>query len=140
GNVRKFEGSTQRVYPDLVAAEERVREANPRLHESFTPHLTAYAARADQGGYVWKYDWLVNGRSSMEVGRDEVPRFWEAIECPVLLLFARETRVNQRTDAGQFMKDSRTAFIEDAGHWLHHDQLEATLAQVRPFFAEHPAT
>jgi len=138
-NLRKFEDSTPRVYSDLAAAEERVREANPRLPESFTPHLTEYAARpvgGDEGGYVWKYDWWVNGRTSMEIRRDELPRFWEAITCPVLLLFARETRVNQRTDAGTFIKNSRTAYIEDAGHWLHHDQLEATLAQVKPFFAE----
>ncbi len=137
-DLRKFEGSTPRVYPDLAAAEARVREANPRLPDDFTPHLTEYAARAVEDGYVWKYDWWVNGRTSMEIRREELPRFWSAIECPVLLLFARETRVSQRTDAGQFIKDSRTAFIEDAGHWLHHDQLEATLAQLRPFFADHP--
>lgn len=139
-NLRKFEESSPRVYPDLAAAEERVREANPRLPDSFTPHLTQYAARPVEGGYVWKYDWWANGRTSMEVRREELPRFWEAIECPVLLLFARETRVNQRTDAGDFIRDSRTQFIDDAGHWLHHDQLEATLAAVRPFFAEHRAS
>lgn len=136
--LRSFEGATQRVYADLAAAEARVREANPRLPEDFTPHLTRHASRPVEGGYVWKYDWWVNGRTSMEVRREELPRFWSAIECPVLLLFARASRVSQRTDAGDFIRDSRTAFIEDAGHWLHHDQLEATLAQVRPFFAEHP--
>lgn len=139
-NLRKFEGSTPRVYPDLAAAEQRVREANPRLPESFTPHLTAHASRPVEGGYVWKYDWWVNGRTSMEIRREELPRFWEAIECPVLLLFARETRVAQRTDAGDFIRGSRTQYIEDAGHWLHHDQLDATLDAVRPFFAEHPGT
>lgn len=138
--LRGYEGSTPRVYPDLAAAEERVRQANPRLPSDFTPHLTVHAARAVEGGYVWKYDWWVNGRTSMEIRRDELPRFWSAIECPTLLLFARETRVTQRTEAGDFIAGSRTAFIEDAGHWLHHDQLEATLAQVQPFFAEHPAT
>lgn len=138
--LRGYEGSTPRVYPDLAAAEERVRQANPRLPSDFTPHLTAHAARAVEGGYVWKYDWWVNGRTSMEIRRDELPRFWSAIECPTLLLFALETRVTQRTEAGDFIAGSRTAFIEDAGHWLHHDQLEATLAQVQPFFAEHPAT
>ena len=89
---------------------------------------------------MWKYDWWVNGRTSMEIRREELPRFWEAIECPVLLLFARETRVAQRTDAGDFIRGSRTQYIEDAGHWLHHDQLDATLDAVRPFFAEHPGT
>lgn len=138
--LRKYEEATPRVYPDLAAAEERVREANPRLPESFTPRLTEYAARPVEGGYIWKYDWWVNGRTSMEIRREELPRFWSAIECPTLLLFARETRVAQRTDAGEFIRGSRTAFIEDAGHWLHHDQLEATIAQVKPFLAEHGGT
>ena len=112
----------------VAAAEQRVREANPRLPESFTPHLTAHASRAVEGGYVWKYDWWVNGRTSMEIRREELPRFWEAIECPVLLLFARETRVAQRTDAGDFIRGSRTQYIEDAGHWLHVDNPDGLLA------------
>src|SRR5690606_27062303 len=102
-DLRKYEDSTPRVYPDLAAAEERVRAANPLLPEDFTPHLTAWAARPVEGGYIWKYDWWVNGRTSMEIRRDELPRFWKAIECPVLLLFARETRSSQRTDAGTFI-------------------------------------
>ena len=133
--VRSYEASEPRVYPDLATAEKRVFEANPRLPADLVPHLTAYAARPVDGGYVWKYDWWVNGRTSMEIRRDEQLRFWAAIECPVLLLFARESHVGQRADAAQFFKDARIAYIDDAGHWLHHEQPEATIAQVRPFLA-----
>lgn len=133
--IRSYEGSAARVYPTLEAAAERVAEANPRLPADFVPHLTAYAAKPVEGGYVWKYDWWVNGRTSMEIRREELPRFWAAVECPVLHVFARHGQANQVHDAEKYFKDARTVFVEDAGHWLHHDQPEAALAALRPFLA-----
>jgi pimeloyl-ACP methyl ester carboxylesterase len=135
--LRSFEAMSPVVYPDLGAAELRVREANPRLPHDFTPHLTEWAARAVEGGYVWKYDWWVNARTSMEIRREELPVFWAAIECPVVLLFARETHTSQRLDAEQFFQNASTVFIEESGHWAHHEQPEAVLAAIRPFFERH---
>jgi pimeloyl-ACP methyl ester carboxylesterase len=137
--VRSYESSTPRVYPDLAAAEERVRDANPKLPRDLSPHLTRWAARPVEGGYVWKYDWWVNGRTSMEIRKDELERFWDAVECPTLHLFARESNSRQRPDAAKYFRDARTAWIENAGHWAHHEQPEAVLAVLRPFFAAHPA-
>lgn len=134
--ARGFEGRAPRVYPDLAAAAERVHEANPRLPDDLVPHIAAYAAKPVEGGYIWKYDPWVNARTSMEIRRDELPRFWAAVTCPVLLVFARETRPNQRPDAERFFRDARTVRIDDAGHWVHHDQPDALLAALRPFFAE----
>lgn len=144
--LRKFEDQQPRVYPDLAAAAERVQEANPRLPSDYVPHLAEFAARPlkggedGEGGYVWKYDLWVNGRTSMEVRKEELPRFWAAIECPVLMLFARDGRSNQRQDAEQFIRDARTVLIDDAGHWAHHDQPEAVLAAIKPFLAESVAS
>ena len=135
--LRSFEEMSPVVYPDLAAAELRVREANPRLPHDFTPHLTEWAARPVEGGYVWKYDWWVNARASMEIRREELPGFWAAIECPVVLLFARETHTAQRLDAEQFFQNASTVFIEESGHWAHHEQPEAVLAAIRPFFEQH---
>lgn len=135
--LRSFEEMSPVVYPDLAAAELRVREANPRLPHDFTPHLTEWAARPVEGGYVWKYDWWVNARASMEIRREELPEFWAAIECPVVLLFARETHTAQRLDAEQFFQNASTVFIEESGHWAHHEQPEAVLAAIRPFFERH---
>ena len=135
--LRSFEEMSPVVYPDLAAAELRVREANPRLPHDLTPHLTQWAARAVEGGYIWKYDWWVNGRASMEIRRDELPRFWAAIECPVMLLFARESNTVQRFDAEAFFQNASTVFIDEAGHWAHHEQPDALLAAIRPFFEQH---
>ena len=134
--VRQFETQEPRVYPDLDAAAQRMREANPRLPGDFVHDLAAYAARPVEGGYVWKYDLWVNGRTSMEIRKEELPQFWRAIECPVLLAFAHSSHSAQERDAGKHFRDARTVFIDDAAHWIHHDQLDALLAELRPFLAE----
>ncbi|MDZ7726902.1 MAG: hypothetical protein U5Q44_01190 [Dehalococcoidia bacterium] len=94
--LRSFEGRTPPVYESLEAATERMREANPRLPDDFVPHLAKYATRPVDGGYTWKYDPWVNGRLSMEVRRSELPAFWEAITCPVLLVTGEESRARAR--------------------------------------------
>jgi pimeloyl-ACP methyl ester carboxylesterase len=137
--LRSFEEQSPRVYADLDAAAERMQEANPRLPAEFVPHLARHAARAVEGGHVWKYDLWVNGRTSMEIRREELPRFWAAVACPVLLVFAHTSHSPQQHDAAKHFRDARTVFIDDAAHWVHHDQLEAVLAASQPFLAEHGA-
>jgi pimeloyl-ACP methyl ester carboxylesterase len=134
--LRGFETQQPRVYPDLEAAAERMQEANPRLPADFVPHLAEHAAKPVDGGYIWKYDLWVNGRTSMELRRSELPAFWEAIECPVLLMVGGDSHARRRQHAApeKHFRDVRTAFIEDSGHWLHHDQPEAVLAELRAFF------
>lgn len=135
--VRGFEGHTAPVYPDLAAAAERVQAANPRLSPELSRHLAEWAAKPVEGGFTWKYDLWLNARTSMEVRREELPRFWAAVECPVLLLFAADSQqpAAQRHDAEQFFRDARSVTIQNAGHWAHHDQPEAVLAALRPFLA-----
>jgi len=135
--IRGFEGQRPRVYASLDEAVERMLEANPRLPRDFVPHIAEYASKPYEDGRIWKYDFWVNGRTSMEIRRDELPRFWEAIECPVLLAFANRSHMQsgQRLDAEQFIPNARTITIDDSGHWIHHDQPEALLAELRPFFA-----
>ncbi len=135
--LRDFETQTPRVYPDLEAAARRMLEANPRLPADFLPHLAKFASRPVDGGYVWKYDFWVNGRTSMELRRSELPGFWRAVACPVLLLNGEDSRVRSRQhpDAGKYLRDLRSATIEGAGHWMHHDQPEAVISQIRRFLA-----
>ena len=136
--LRGFETQESRPYPSLQAAEARMREANPRLPADFLPHLAAYASRPVEGGYMWKYDLWVNGRSSMELRRDELPEFWEAVECPVLLVTGSESAAagRQHPNPEAHLREVRRVQVEGAGHWIHHDQKDALLAELRPFFAD----
>lgn len=141
--VRGFETSEPRVYPTLDDATQRMREANPRLPADFVAEIAAYASKPVEGGYVWKHDFWVNGRTSMEVRREELPRFWAAVECPTLLVFAERdhTSSGQMPDAEKHFRSARsvrTAWVPDSGHWIHHDQPERLLSEVRAFFSALP--
>ena len=46
----------------------------------------------------------------------------------------QHARRRQHPEPQKHFRDVRTAFIEDSGHWLHHDQPEAVLAELRAFF------
>lgn len=138
--LRAFESDTPRIYPDLQAAQQRMREANPRLPDEILPGLAEYASKDVEGGRIWKYDYWLNGRMSMEVRRSELPAFWEAIECPVLLLTGSESQSKRRQHPApeQHFRNMRSVEIQGAAHWLHHDQPEAVLRELRTFLAEAP--
>ncbi len=133
--LRSFETQEPRVYPDLESAEQRMKEANPRLPAEILPGLAGYASRATEGGFIWKYDLWVNGRTSMELRRSELPAFWEAITCPVLLLLGGESasRRRQHPTPENHIRGLRTVEIPEAGHWIHHDQPAAFLREVDAF-------
>jgi pimeloyl-ACP methyl ester carboxylesterase len=138
--VRGFEGSTPRVYTSVDEAADRLRDANPRLPADFLPSIAEWASKPVEGGYVWRHDYWINGRTSMEIRRAELPRFWAAVECPTLLVFADRdhTRSGQVPTAEEHFTGAqsvRTVFIPDSGHWIHHDQLARTVEEARTFFA-----
>ena len=135
--VRSFESEQPRVYPTLETAEARMKEANARLPDAILPGLAAYASKPIDGGFIWKYDHWVNSRTSMELRRSELPAFWEAITCPVLLFLGGESHSRRRQHPApeQHLHSSRTVEIPAAGHWIHHDQPEAFLRELRPFLA-----
>ena len=133
--LRSFETQEPRVYADLESAEQRMKEANPRLPADILPGLAGYASRAVEGGLIWKYDLWVNDRTSMELRRSELPAFWEAITCPVLLLLGGESasRRRQHPAPENHIRGLRTVEIPEAGHWIHHDQPGAFLREVDAF-------
>ena len=136
--LRSFEDQEPRIYPDLESAEQRMREANPRLPDEVFPGLAAHAVRRVEGGFIWKYDLWVNGRLSMEVRRSELPAFWEAITCPVLLVLGSESNSRRRQHPApeKHFRDVRTVEIEGAGHWVHHDRPGELLKELASFFGD----
>lgn len=137
--VRAFETAPPpRVYASIDEAAERMREVNPRLPDDFVRDIAAYAARPVEGGFVWKFDLWLNGRTSMEIRRDELPRFWEAITCPVLLFLGGPSpqRQRQHPNPGQHIRGLRVVNVPDSGHWIHHDAPDLVLRELRSFLAD----
>jgi pimeloyl-ACP methyl ester carboxylesterase len=67
-------------------------------------------------------------------GRD-IELLWSRIACPTLLLYGTESRSGNPAEDGRAapFRHATIIGIERAGHWLHHDRLDAFLTIVRQF-------
>ena len=104
-------------------------------------HLAQWGTNAIESGYVWKFDPWVNTRHMMFCLRlEEVEKIWSEITCPVLHLCGDQSTFDSDKVDGRAVNDyfdhSQTITIHDAGHWLHHDQLDQTLSAIKTFLAD----
>jgi pimeloyl-ACP methyl ester carboxylesterase len=138
--VQEIERRAPRDYTDINVAVARMREANPHLSEEVAHHLTVHGLkqRAD-GSYVWKFDPFV--RAWPPYGFDSAQRstLLERIECPVLLFRGMESWATdpEKDGRAKALKNYRLINVPNAGHWLHHDQLELFLRETKEFLADY---
>ena len=131
-----------RVYRTLEEARERIQLVDSRLDDPFALELARHATRPVEGGYVWKFDDFARGRTTDEIDGDSVRRFWSAVECPVLHLLGGASDWSTSPPAAEdraAFRDARWRIVPEAGHWVHHDQLEIVLHETRRFLAQHGA-
>jgi len=61
----------------------------------------------------------------------------ERIDCPVLLFRGMESWASdpEKDGRAKALKNYRLINVPNAGHWLHHDQLELFLRETKEFLA-----
>jgi pimeloyl-ACP methyl ester carboxylesterase len=141
-DLRSLSARRPRQYPTLDDAYQRLREANPHLSPEQARHLTIHGVNQNEdGSYGWKFDGylsanLVNGQFMLDHSREQVFELWRNISCPVLFLTGEESwhmaTLDETALVSRF-RNARHVFIKDAGHWLHHDQLDRFLELVEDF-------
>ncbi len=137
--MREVERRAPRAYKDLDAAVARMREANPHLSEEMARHLTLHGSnRNPDGSYVWKFDPFVRGWPPYGFDIAQAAELHRRINCPVLLFRGMESWASdpEKDGRAKALKDYRLVNVPDAGHWLHHDQLELFLRETIRFLAE----
>jgi len=125
-----------RRYPSLEQAMARMREANPHLSEEQARHLTIHGCyRAEDGTYLWKFDNYVRATSPYLGSMRDARELWGEITCPVLLIRGEESWASDPAKDGRAaaFRNARVVNIPNAGHWVHHDQLDACLRVGREF-------
>jgi pimeloyl-ACP methyl ester carboxylesterase len=135
-DMSEFDRRTPRRYASVDAAVKRMLEENPHLTEEMARHLTVHAARTNEDGSLsWKFDNYVRLRSPYEFNVAEAREIWNQIRCPVLLVRGSESWASDPEADGKAsaFHDYRTELVKDAGHWVHHDQLEKFMAIVWDF-------
>lgn len=127
-----------RAYPDLEAMAKRLMEADPRMPEATARAFVATNAREEDGGWRWKYDPLVRETALVTTIGPEPVEFWERVECPVLLVYGKESwAVSPARDGrAEHFRDVRVVEVDGAGHNVHHHQPEAFVRLVEDFLRE----
>ena len=113
-----------------------MKEENGFLSDEQASHLTLHGAiRNEDGTYSWKFDPYLNVWAVGDIPYSEQEKLWQAITCPMLMLYGTDSFASNPERDGR-LKDFSTARVieyQDAGHWLHHDQFERFVADVRGF-------
>ena len=137
-SMQKLASRSPRRYASIDEAAGRMLEANSFLSKEMAHHLTVHGvARNEDGTFSWKFDNYVRGFAPTRFSGADVHGMWERISCPTLLMRGMESWASDPEQDGRLkhFQDARLANIPNAGHWVHHDQLDAFLAEVTSFLA-----
>ncbi|AZI34894.1 alpha/beta hydrolase [Caenibius tardaugens NBRC 16725] len=133
---RGASGRAPRRYPTLEAAYRRMIEENDYLTEEQARHLTVHgASRNEDGTFSWKFDPYLNVWPFSDLTPEQIQSLWAAITCPTLLLWGKNSFFPSPATDGRldFFQNARLEEFENAGHWLHHDQFDRFMRELRGF-------
>lgn len=135
---RQAAGRTPRKYPTLRDAYERMKAENSFLTDEQARHLTVHgASRNEDGTWSWKFDHYLHVWSVLDSVSDDIVDLWTAITCPVLMLWGKDSFFDSLAADGRldYFPTARLIEYDNAGHWLHHDQFDRFIADVKAFLA-----
>jgi pimeloyl-ACP methyl ester carboxylesterase len=137
--VRQLGARQPRRYESFEAAAKRMREENSFLSDEQAKHLTIHSVnRNEDGTWSWKFDNYVRSFAPYRFDVDDMRALWSRIECPTLLVRGANSWASDPEKDGRIepFQNARLATIPDAGHWVHHDQLDAFVGALRGFLTE----
>jgi len=137
--VRATSRVQPRRYASIDAAAARMQEENPHLSPELARHLTVHGvARNEDGTFCWKFDHAARPLYPVRMEPGSMEGLWQRIACPTLLVHGSESWHGDPAKDGRaaHIPGARVLEIADAGHWVHHDQLDPLLPELRRFLAD----
>ena len=134
--LHDLSGRMPRKYASIDEALQRMRAENPHLSPERARHLTIHGVNQNEDGtFSWKFDNYVRAFAPYGFSTEEITGLWSEITCPTLLVHGQDSWLSKPQDNGAlgYFKTATTATVAQAGHWVHHDRLDAFLAIVGPF-------
>ena len=135
-HLREMERRKAKRYPTREEATKRMIEANPHLTPDMARHLTLYGTRMNEDGtFSWKFDNYVRIRSPYQFNITDAMDIWAQVAAPALLIKGAESWAPDPDKSGRAsaIRDHETVIIENAGHWVHHDQLDKVMDAIMGF-------
>ena len=136
--VRGLSARLPRRYATIDEAFGRMREENAHLSEAQAWHLTRHGVRQNEdGSFSWKFDNYIRAWPPFDMAPAHERALWGRITCPTLLVYGRESWASNPVEDGRaaHFPTARVVSLEGAGHWVHHDRLDAFMAEIEPFLA-----
>jgi pimeloyl-ACP methyl ester carboxylesterase len=128
-----------RRYESIEDAIARMQEANKHLSPEQASHLARHGVNQNEDGtYSWKFDPYLHVFPPVDVPAEEVERLWANVACPALLVYGKQSWASNPLEDGRarHFRNARVVMVDDAGHWVHHDQTEFFLKMVQAFLEE----
>jgi pimeloyl-ACP methyl ester carboxylesterase len=135
---RELAARMPRRYTSIEEAFARMQGENKHLSPEQARHLTIHGVNQNEDGtYSWKFDNYVRSWAPYDLPDVDLQALWGRITCPTLLVLGTESwATDPRTDGrGKYFQNAAVAEFENAGHWVHHDQLDKFLDLTTKFIA-----
>ncbi len=133
---RQLAARLPRRYPSIEEALQRMQAENRHLTDAQARYLTIHGvAQNEDGTYSWKFDNYVRSFSPVDLTPAETWELWSRIACPTLLVNGKESWASDPAADGRMnhFRNARAVAFEGAGHWVHHDRLDAFVAEAKAF-------
>jgi len=126
-------------YASIEDAFRRMQEANKHLSPEQARHFTQHGVTQNEDGtFSWKFDNYVRVWAPYDMQAAELQQLWNRITCPTLLVYGKESWASNPQGDGraQYFRNARVVNVEGAGHWVHHDRLDAFIETLREFLSQ----
>jgi pimeloyl-ACP methyl ester carboxylesterase len=136
-DLRKLSSRMVKKYDSLEDAFQRMQAENPHLSEEQARHLTIHGSTQNEDGtFSWKFDNYVRTFPPVGIPQEDQWSMFERITCPTLLVRGLESWASDPVKDGRTKNFNTRIEVEafaDAGHWVHHDQLEPFTKRAKTF-------
>lgn len=133
---RAAAGRTPRRYKTLDEAYARMKDENAHLSDEQVRHLTVHGVSQNEDGtYSWKFDNYQRVWPPVDASQAEIEALWNAITCPTLLCYGERSWASNPVSDGRIrhFHHAKVVSFADAGHWVHHDQFDRFMAELKAF-------
>ncbi len=133
---RSAAGRNPKRYATLDEAYQRMKTENSYLNDAQARHLTIHGiSQNEDGTYSWKFDNYFRIMVPFDMPQEDVETLWGEITCPTRLLYGANSWASNPEKDGRLQKfrNAEVTMYENAGHWLHHDQFDRFVAELKDF-------
>lgn len=133
---RSVAARTPHRYATLDEAFTRMKEENHHLSDAQARHLTIHGvSQNEDGSYSWKFDNYMRAFPPFDMTQADIESLWGAIACPTLLVYGADSWASNPEVDGRVkaFRNARVVVFENAGHWVHHDQFDRFIAELKAF-------